>query len=60
MVEVAKALSVNARIIVMDEPTSALGEDEVDTLFEIIEKLKQQNIGLPYRMFTRAHDSKFA
>ena len=36
MVEVAKALAVDARIIVMDEPTSALGEDEVETLFGII------------------------
>jgi len=42
MVEVAKALAVKARIIVMDEPTSALGEDEVETLFEIVGTLKKQ------------------
>lgn len=46
MVEIAKALAVDARIIIMDEPTSALGEDEVETLFEIIETLKSQGIGV--------------
>jgi ribose transport system ATP-binding protein len=46
MVEVAKALAVQARIIVMDEPTSALGEEEVETLFGIIEALKDQGIAI--------------
>jgi len=46
MVEVAKALAVDARIIIMDEPTSALGEDEVETLFEIIATLKKQGIAI--------------
>ena len=48
MVEVAKALAVDARIIIMDEPTSALGEDEVETLFEIIRALKQHDIGVVF------------
>jgi ribose transport system ATP-binding protein len=48
MVEVAKALAVDARIIVMDEPTSALGEDEVETLFEIISTLKEQGIAIVF------------
>jgi len=48
MVEVAKALAVDARIIVMDEPTSALGEDEVETLFEIIDTLKKQDIAIVF------------
>ncbi len=46
MVEIAKALAVDARIIIMDEPTSALGEDEVEKLFEVIRTLKQQRIGV--------------
>jgi ABC-type sugar transport system ATPase subunit len=46
MVEVAKALAVNAQIIIMDEPTSALGEDEVETLFGIIETLKEEGIAI--------------
>jgi len=48
MVEVAKALAVDARIIVMDEPTSALGEDEVERLFEIIGTLKEQGIAIVF------------
>ncbi|RIK35986.1 MAG: D-xylose ABC transporter ATP-binding protein, partial [Chloroflexi bacterium] len=36
MVEIAKALAVDARVIIMDEPTAALGEQEVETLFEIV------------------------
>jgi ABC-type sugar transport system ATPase subunit len=46
MVEVAKALAVDAQIIIMDEPTSALGEDEVEALFKIIRSLKEQNIAI--------------
>jgi ribose transport system ATP-binding protein len=46
MVEVAKALAVDAHIIIMDEPTSALGEDEVETLFEIVGTLKAQGIAI--------------
>lgn len=46
MVEVAKALAVDSRIIIMDEPTSALGEDEVETLFGIINALKEQGIAI--------------
>jgi ABC-type sugar transport system ATPase subunit len=48
MVEVAKALAVEARIIIMDEPTSALGEDEVETLFGIIDSLKEQGIAIVF------------
>ena len=48
MVEVAKALAVDARIIVMDEPTSALGEEEVETLFSIVGALKAQGIAVVF------------
>jgi ABC-type sugar transport system ATPase subunit len=48
VVEIAKALSVNARIIVMDEPTAALTRHEVEKLYAIIEDLRSQNIGIVY------------
>jgi len=46
LVEIAKALSHEARIIIMDEPTSALGEKEVDSLIEAIRRLKAQGKGI--------------
>jgi ribose transport system ATP-binding protein len=48
MVEIAKALSLNARIIVMDEPTSSLTAVESEHLFGIIRKLRADGIGLVY------------
>ncbi len=48
MVEIAKAVSYNSKIIVMDEPTSSLTEKEVEHLFKIISKLKQRNVGIIY------------
>jgi len=48
MVEICKALSVNADIIIMDEPTSALTEKEIEDLFVIIRKLKEQGKGIVY------------
>jgi ribose transport system ATP-binding protein/inositol transport system ATP-binding protein len=48
MVEIAKAFSLNARIIVMDEPTSSLSEKEVKILFETTRKLKERNFGIIY------------
>jgi ABC-type sugar transport system ATPase subunit len=47
-VEIAKALSLKARIIVMDEPSSSLAQKEVDHLFDIIRDLKAQGIGIVY------------
>jgi ribose transport system ATP-binding protein len=44
MIEIAKALAVEARIIIMDEPTAALGEEEVEALFQIVNSLKAQGI----------------
>ncbi|MGL4403988.1 MAG: sugar ABC transporter ATP-binding protein [Fusobacteriaceae bacterium] len=48
IVEIAKALSQNAEIIIMDEPTSSLTDREVDKLFQIIHKLKEQGKGIVY------------
>lgn len=42
MIEIAKAVSYNSKVIVMDEPTSSLTEKEVEHLFKIIEKLKKR------------------
>ena len=48
LVEIARALSRNARLIVMDEPTSALSPGEVDTLFAVIEQLKSRGVAIIY------------
>lgn len=48
MVEIAKALSKRARILVLDEPTSALTDKEVSDLFRIIRKLKQDGVCMCY------------
>ncbi|MGE5633170.1 MAG: galactose/methyl galactoside ABC transporter ATP-binding protein MglA [Caulobacteraceae bacterium] len=48
MVEIAKAVSYNSKIIVMDEPTSSLTEKEVDHLFKIIRSLRDRGVGIIY------------
>ena len=48
MVEIASALSQNAKVIIMDEPTSALSLVEVKTLFEIVRRLKEQGKGIVF------------
>jgi ribose transport system ATP-binding protein len=48
LIEIAKALSQNAKIIVMDEPTSALNAPEVERLFTLIETLKTRGCGIIY------------
>ena len=48
LVEIAKALSQEARILVLDEPTAALTESEVETLFTILGKLKARGVGMIY------------
>ena len=48
MVEIAKAVSFNSKIIVFDEPTSSLTEPEVEKLFEIINMLRDQGCGIIY------------
>lgn len=48
MVEIAKAISVNAKILIMDEPTAALTETEIDSLFQVTRLLKEQGTGIVY------------
>ncbi len=48
MVEIAKALSINAKVLIMDEPTSALTAKEIDDLFRIIHQLKKEGHGIVY------------
>ncbi|MCE7066274.1 sugar ABC transporter ATP-binding protein [Dyadobacter sp. CY326] len=48
MVEIAKAISNDAKVIIMDEPTSAISDKEVDTLFNIIKKLKAKSVSIIY------------
>jgi D-xylose transport system ATP-binding protein len=48
LVEIAKALSQNARILVLDEPTAALTDSEVETLIRILNKLRERGVGMIY------------
>lgn len=48
MVEIAKALSTDSKILIMDEPTSALTAKEIEDLFLIIKKLKKEGCGIVY------------
>ena len=48
MVEIAKAVSYDSRIVIMDEPTSSLTDAEVEHLFRIIAELKEKNVAIIY------------
>jgi len=48
LVEIAKALSMSARILVLDEPTSSLSPREAETLFSVMRRLKQQGVSMIY------------
>lgn len=48
MVEIAKALSYNSEVLIMDEPTAALTESEIEELFRIINQLKAKGVGIVY------------
>ena len=47
-VEIAKAVSANCRVLILDEPTSSLTQNEVEALFRIIEDLKAENVAIVY------------
>ena len=48
LVEIAKALSVNARVLIMDEPTSSLSAGECETLFEVVDDLRRRGVAIVY------------
>jgi rhamnose transport system ATP-binding protein len=48
LVEIARALGADARIVIMDEPTASLSDTEVDNLFRVIRELKAQGVGVIY------------
>lgn len=48
MVEIAKACSLNMKLLIMDEPTSSLSEKEVELLFSMMKRLKEKGIGIVY------------
>lgn len=48
LVEIARALGANARILIMDEPTASLSDREVDHLFRVIRELRGQGVGIIY------------
>lgn len=48
MVSIARALSMNPKILLLDEPTSSLTDNEIKNLFSIVNKLKKENVGILY------------
>ena len=47
-VEIAKALSKNARVLIMDEPTASLVESDVQRLMQIVRQLRERGVGIVY------------
>ncbi len=48
LVEIAKAIAIDARMIILDEPTAALGEDEIERLHQLLRKLREQGTAILY------------
>lgn len=48
MVEIAKALSHESRVLIMDEPTAALNDKEIEELFKIVRQLREEGVGIVY------------
>lgn len=48
LIEITKAVSFDVKILVLDEPTSSLSDEEVNSLFELMDRLKKKNVGMIY------------
>lgn len=48
LVEIAKAIAIDAKMIILDEPTAALGEDEIETLHELLRKMRSRGTAILY------------
>lgn len=48
MVEIVKAISLHSKVLIMDEPTAALSDAEIEELFVVIERLRRQGVGIVY------------
>ena len=48
IVEIVKALSLDAKLLVLDEPTAALAEHEVEVLFDLLRRLRERGLGMLY------------
>ena len=59
MVEIAKAVSYDSKVIVLDEPTSSLSEREVKKLFQIVKELKEKN-GISFIFISHKMDEIFS
>lgn len=59
IVEICKALVLDAKIIIMDEPTSSLTEHEVERLFALINKLRERKITIIYVSHKQARLKRF-
>lgn len=60
MIEIGKAIGSNAWVVIMDEPTAAISEDEKERLFDIIRELKAQNVAIIYISHRMAEIFKIA
>ena len=48
MIEIAKALMVDAKVIIMDEPTAALTQSETEVLFKVVKSLREKGVSIVY------------
>lgn len=48
MIEIARAIAANSEVLIMDEPTAALTDREIDTLFSVIDQLRKENVAIIY------------